>query len=58
MEVDEVDKAAVRADVYELLASGQPPRMRQAASQLAATLLLDEAEQHAKVRGGEAEGRE
>lgn len=44
-----MDKAVVREDVYRLLAC-PVPELRQAASELVAVLLLDAAEQHAKVK--------
>jgi hypothetical protein len=49
VEAGEMDKDAVRNDVYFLLA-GPVPELRLAASELVATLLLDASEQHAKVQ--------
>ena len=48
VEAGEMDKEAVRSDVYFLL-GGPVPELRLAASELVATLLLDASEQHAKV---------
>ena len=55
VEVGEMDKAVVREDVYRLLAC-PVPELRQAASELVAVLLLDAAEQHAKVKILSSEG--
>ena len=48
VEAGEMDKEAMRSDVYFLL-GGPVPELRLAASELVATLLLDASEQHAKV---------
>ena len=51
VEVGEIDKAAVREEVYGLLVS-PVPEISLAASELVVVLLLDAAEQHAKVGRG------